>query len=51
MSDAERAYNHEIYTRGLHIILVNEETKYNRHRSIVEPMDLVEILSSLRMEV
>jgi hypothetical protein len=51
MEDAKGAYNHEREGKGLNINLGNEETQSNEHRSEVEPIDLVETMRSLRVEV
>jgi hypothetical protein len=51
MEDAQGNHIHELEVRGINIILVNEETESNGHRCRVDPLELVETMKSLRMEI
>ena len=51
MEYAQGSYNHGDEIKGLHINLENVETESNRHRSKVEPMELIETMRSLQKEV
>jgi len=51
MGDVYGTYNHKEEVKGLNINLGNEKIEFKRHRDGVQPLELVEIMRRLRMEV
>jgi len=51
LEDAQGTHSHEEEEKGLNINLGNEETWSNGHRSRAKPMELIQTMKSLRMEV
>jgi len=51
MEDAQKDYSHEREAIGQNINFDNEETKSNGCSSRVEPIELIETMRSLRLEV
>jgi hypothetical protein len=51
MKDAHGSYSHGEEVKGLNISIGNEETKSNGHRERIEPLELVETMKSLNIEV
>lgn len=51
MEDAHGTHSHEEEVWGLNISLGNEEIESNGHRSRSKPVELIETMKSLRVEV
>jgi hypothetical protein len=48
MDDTQGYYSHGEEVRGLHMIMINVETKSNGHRGRVEPIEIIETLKILQ---
>jgi len=51
MEDEHGTYNHEEAIKGMNINLGNEDIDSNGHRDGMEPLEIVETTTSLKMEV
>jgi hypothetical protein len=51
MEDGQDPYMHEEEDRGLNISARNEDTESNGHKERIDPLELIETMRSLKMEV